>query len=79
MLKRKMNFSGDFDILKEKIAKNTADATISFEDGIHLGYSDHWIHIRKSNTEPIIRIIVEAPTETQTKSLSDKYLEMINY
>ncbi len=78
MLKKKMNFSGDFEVLKEKIAKNATDTTISYEDGIHLSFSDHWIHIRKSNTEPIIRIIVEAPTQNQAEQLSNKYFILVS-
>jgi phosphomannomutase len=36
-------------------------ATISTEDGVHLAWPERWLHVRSSNTEPIMRIIAEAP------------------
>ena len=38
-------------------------------DGIKFSWSDKWIHIRKSNTEPIIRIFAEAPTKDEVDEL----------
>ncbi len=38
-------------------------------DGIKFSWSDKWIHIRKSNTEPIIRIFAEAPTQEEVDEL----------
>ena len=38
-------------------------------DGIKFSWSDKWIHIRKSNTEPIIRIFAEAPTQDEVDEL----------
>ncbi len=42
---------------------------INTEDGIKFSWSDKWIHIRKSNTEPIIRIFAEAKTEIEVNNL----------
>ena len=42
---------------------------INTEDGIKFSWSDKWIHIRKSNTEPIIRIFAEANTENEVNDL----------
>ncbi len=42
---------------------------INTEDGIKFSWSDKWIHIRKSNTEPIIRIFAEAKTENEVDDL----------
>jgi len=39
------------------------------EDGVKISYPDSWIHLRKSNTEPIIRIIAEAPTMDRAEKL----------
>ena len=41
-------------------------------DGIKFSWSDKWIHIRKSNTEPIIRIFAEAPTKDEVDELVNK-------
>eukprot|EP00727_Mastigamoeba_balamuthi_P004757 m51a1_g1428 putative phosphomannomutase (470) ;mRNA; f:71431-73054 len=38
------------------------DVRINLEDGLHISGSNWWVHLRKSNTEPIIRVIGEAPT-----------------
>ena len=42
---------------------------INRDDGIKFSWSKKWIHIRKSNTEPIIRIFAEAKTESEVNSL----------
>ncbi|MBU3741367.1 MAG: phosphoglucosamine mutase [Candidatus Kapabacteria bacterium] len=48
-------------LLLERVAARFDDGVVSREDGIHVSYSDRWLHVRTSNTEPILRIIVEAP------------------
>jgi len=47
------------------------------EDGLRIDFIDHWVHFRKSNTEPIIRIITEAKTEVEAEVFSAKYLAEI--
>lgn len=47
------------------------------EDGLKIDFEDHWVHFRKSNTEPIIRIITEAKTEENAAALSQKYYNEI--
>ncbi len=43
------------------------------DDGLRIDFDDHWVHFRKSNTEPIIRIITEAKDKTASENFSDKY------
>lgn len=38
-------------------------------DGLRLDWDDRWVHVRPSNTEPIVRVIAEAPTEQQAQAL----------
>jgi phosphomannomutase len=45
------------------------EAAINRLDGLRLDWSDRWIHIRSSNTEPIIRVIAEAPDEAAARRL----------
>jgi phosphomannomutase len=45
------------------------DAEIDERDGLRLGWSDRWLHVRPSGTEPIIRLIAEAPTAAEAESL----------
>jgi phosphomannomutase len=37
------------------------DARVNQDDGLRLDWPDRWVHVRPSNTEPIVRIIAEAP------------------
>jgi len=48
------------------------DAEIDEQDGLRLGWRDRWLHVRPSNTEPIIRLIAEAPTAEQAQRLVDQ-------
>ncbi|NLO18369.1 MAG: phosphoglucosamine mutase [Ignavibacteria bacterium] len=78
MTKKKIDFAGDFEKYKEEITQASPNATISYEDGVHLNFSDYMVHIRKSNTEPILRIITEAPSDAFAKELSSKYSDFFS-
>ncbi len=45
------------------------DAAVDERDGLRLGWCDRWLHVRPSGTEPIIRLIAEAPTEREAQEL----------
>jgi len=70
-----MNVSPDkvIEILIKKYSTNK----INTEDGLRIDFEDHWVHFRKSNTEPIIRIITESKTEKYSEELSQKYFDEI--
>lgn len=57
--------------------KKYSGENINNEDGLRIDFKDHWVHFRKSNTEPIIRIITEAGNKELAESLSDKYFDEI--
>ncbi|PKP01233.1 MAG: phosphoglucosamine mutase [Bacteroidetes bacterium HGW-Bacteroidetes-6] len=46
-------------------------------DGLKVEYGHEWVHLRKSNTEPIIRIYSESRSETEADALAKKFVEMI--
>ena len=46
-------------------------------DGVKIDFSDGWVHLRKSNTEPIIRIYSEAATESHAEELARGVMENI--
>jgi len=48
------------------------DATVDVQDGMRLAWPDRWLHVRPSNTEPIIRFIAEAPTRADAATLIDE-------
>lgn len=76
--KMKIEVSKNPDELIQKLVEKFSKEKINIEDGLRIDFDDHWVHFRKSNTEPIIRIIVEAKSEAEAKSLSEKYLNSIS-
>jgi phosphomannomutase len=44
-------------------------ATADTQDGLRLSWSDRWVHVRPSGTEPIVRVIAEAPTDEEAREL----------
>lgn len=50
-----------------------AGAAVSTADGLRIDFDRSWVHLRSSNTEPIMRIIAEAPTRAEAEELAGKY------
>ncbi len=77
--KSKINISGDPDkVLKEFKKKYSAGKdviNISEADGLKIDFKNYWVHMRKSNTEPIIRIITEAGSKKEAEELQKKFLK----
>ena len=46
-------------------------------DGVKIDFADGWVHLRKSNTEPIIRVYSEAATIDEANSLARQVMKMI--
>jgi phosphomannomutase len=63
----------DPDAAISAIAKDHADGKIDFLDGITVEYGDWWFNVRKSNTEPLVRLNLEAKTE---KVRDEKFEEL---
>ncbi|HEY7155083.1 MAG TPA: phosphoglucosamine mutase [Gemmataceae bacterium] len=55
--------------LFEALTKRWPEATINRADGLRLDWTDRWLHVRPSNTEPIVRVIAEAPKEADAAGL----------
>lgn len=53
------------------------DATATSGDGLRLDWSDRWVQVRASNTEPIIRVISEAPDDGLAKGLCKQAVEIV--
>lgn len=53
----------------EAARRRFADARLDERDGLHLAWADGWVHVRVSNTEPILRIIAEAAEEGKARGL----------
>ena len=54
-----------------------SDASATSGDGLRLDWSDRWVQVRASNTEPIIRVIAEAPDSEQALSLCRRAVEIV--
>ncbi|MBA4311735.1 MAG: phosphoglucosamine mutase [Chlorobiaceae bacterium] len=50
---------------------------INTDDGLKIDFPDSWVHLRKSNTEPIIRIIAEAPTMLKAQELAEDFKQQL--
>ena len=54
------------------LRKRFGDATVDTQDGLRLAWPDRWLHVRPSGTEPIIRLIAEAPTSADAQRLIEE-------
>ncbi len=61
----------------ETLEKQYGEETFNTEDGLRVDFFNHWVHFRKSNTEPIIRIIVEGESQKEAEALAEKYFKDI--
>ena len=55
--------------LYQRLRRRFADAAADERDGLRLSWADRWLHIRPSGTEPIVRLIAEAPTPSEAEAL----------
>lgn len=67
----------DIDALLESLKKHYASETITDIDGVKIDFADSWVHLRKSNTEPILRIYSEAPTAAEADRLAEEVKRVI--
>lgn len=62
------------DAILDAMQKRYANEKITTIDGVKIDLADSWVHLRKSNTEPIIRIYTEAPSQQQADDLAQKIM-----
>ena len=72
-----LNPSIDVDYILSSMAKRYADQEILTIDGVKIDFPDEWVHLRKSNTEPIIRVYSEAKSQKSADELSAKFIKEI--
>jgi len=61
----------------QRLAEHFADRQIDQQDGIRIDSDAGWVHVRASNTEPIMRLIAEASDERTARSLIDEARRVI--
>ena len=67
----------DVDGILAEIAARYSNEEVSTIDGVKITWSDRWVHLRKSNTEPIVRIYTEAPSTTEATELGQNLMDLI--
>ena len=69
--------STDIDAILEKVKEMYATEKITDIDGVKIDFPDKWVHLRKSNTEPIIRVYSEAATMEEADALGKKLMQVV--
>jgi len=54
------------------------EATVDTQDGLRLAWEDAWVHVRPSGTEPVVRVIAEAPNERRARELVQQCREPLD-
>lgn len=64
----------DVDAILETMASTYANEEVNTIDGVKIDFAEEWIHLRKSNTEPIIRIYTEAKSQAAADALAERFI-----
>lgn len=67
----------DIDAILEKIKEMYKNEQVNDIDGVKIDFPDKWVHLRKSNTEPIIRVYSEAPTMEEADALGKTLMQVV--
>jgi phosphomannomutase len=79
MAKLKIELTPDIDIdsVLEKMKEKFSHQQVTTIDGVKIDFADKWVHLRKSNTEPIIRIYAEAHSQHEADAIGKQIIDMI--
>ncbi|MDR2805789.1 MAG: phosphoglucosamine mutase [Dysgonamonadaceae bacterium] len=79
MAKQRLDLSPDTDVdaLLNTLKNRYAAYPVNDIDGVKVDFPDRWVHFRKSNTEPIIRIYTEAPSPDEAEALAQTVIESL--
>ena len=67
----------DVDAILEKVKEMYANEEVNGIDGVKIDFPDKWVHLRKSNTEPIIRVYSEASTMEEADAIGKKIMDIV--
>ena len=65
------------EVLRE-MKSRYAGENVNDIDGVKIDFAENWVHLRKSNTEPIIRIYTEAKSQTEADALAQRFIAEIS-
>jgi len=76
MSKKKIQLTPELDVdaILKTIEENYKNEDITTIDGVKIDFPENWVHLRKSNTEPIIRIYTEAKSQKEADALADRMI-----
>ena len=79
MAKNKVDLTPEIDVdaILSKVKEIYKNEEINDIDGVKIDFADRWVHLRKSNTEPIIRVYSEAPTAEAAEEIGQKVMNVI--
>lgn len=66
------------DAILARVKELYKDERVNDRDGVKIDFADGWVHLRKSNTEPIIRVYSEAATMEEANALAQKVIDVVN-
>ena len=67
----------DVDAILARVKELYKNERVNDRDGVKIDFADGWVHLRKSNTEPIIRVYSEAATMDEANELAQKVIQVI--
>lgn len=67
----------DVDAILQSVKEKYASYDITDIDGVKIDFPDKWVHLRKSNTEPIIRVYSEAHTQEEAEAIGGEVMDVI--
>lgn len=76
MSKKKIQLTPGLDVdgILKSMAEKYKEEEISTIDGVKIDFAENWVHLRKSNTEPIIRIYTEAKSQNEANAIADRFI-----
>ena len=74
---KKLNFDGNIKNVLEFLKQEYLKCKITTIDGIRIDFHNSWVHIRKSNTEPVIRVIAEAVNLKEASRLAKEIMSKL--
>lgn len=69
--------STDVDAILDKVKQMYSNEQVNDVDGVKIDFPDKWVHLRKSNTEPIIRVYSEASSMEEADALGKKIMQVV--
>ncbi len=79
MSKKKIQLTPGLDVdgILKTIEERYHNERLTTIDGVKIDFAENWVHLRKSNTEPIVRVYTEAKSQDEANALADKFIAEI--